>query len=98
MGDIEKKAPVEAEFSTIEQARTKETLSTESGFVPPTPEEELAVIRKLDWRLLPLVFVLYSLSVLDRSNLGNAKLAGLTDDIDLKGLRYNWLGTVCIAR
>lgn len=59
-----------------------------------TPEEEQAVLRKLDYRLLPLLFVLYSLSVLDRSNLGNAKLAGMEDDIDLKNGKYEWLGTV----
>ena len=58
-----------------------------------TAEEEARVIRKLDRRLLPLVFVLYSLSVLDRSNLGNARLAGLEDDIDLSDFNYNWLGT-----
>ncbi|OCK74279.1 MFS general substrate transporter [Lepidopterella palustris CBS 459.81] len=63
------------------------------GFVRPSPTEEAAIIRKLDWHLLPLVFVLYSLSVLDRSNLGNAKLAGMAKDIDLNGNRYNWLGT-----
>lgn len=66
------------------------TDSTQSTF---TAEEEAAVIRKLDYRLLPIVFVLYSLSVLDRSNLGNAKLAGLEKDIDLTDFRYNWLGT-----
>lgn len=59
-----------------------------------TQEEEDAVFRKLDWRLLPFVFVLYSLSVLDRSNLGNARLAGLEDAINLTGWRYNWLGTI----
>ena len=59
-----------------------------------TQEEEDRVIRKLDWRLLPFVFVLYSLSVLDRSNLGNARLAGLEDDIDLTGNRYQLLGTI----
>ena len=62
-------------------------------FEPPTAAEEAAVIRKLDYRLLPLVFVLYSLSVLDRSNLGNAKLAGMAKDIDLSNYNYNWLGT-----
>ncbi|KAL9050499.1 MAG: hypothetical protein Q9162_006606 [Coniocarpon cinnabarinum] len=68
---------------------------TDSGeYIPSSEEEEKRVIRKLDFRLIPFVFVLYSLSVLDRSNLGNAKLAGLTKDIDLEGNRYNWLGTV----
>ena len=66
---------------------------TDSAQQDFTAEEEAAVIRKLDFRLLPIVFVLYSLSVLDRSNLGNARLAGLEDDIDLSNLNYNWLGT-----
>lgn len=38
-----------------------------------TQEEANRVIRKLDWHLMPLIFVLYSLSVLDRANLGNAR-------------------------
>ena len=59
-----------------------------------TEAEEKRVARKLDYRLLPFVFVLYSFSVLDRSNLGNAKLAGLEEKIDLSGWRYNWLGTI----
>ena len=51
---------------------------TQSGeYIPASEQEEKRVIRKLDLRLLPFVFVLYSLSVLDRSNLGNAKLAGM---------------------
>lgn len=58
-----------------------------------TKAEEDAVVRKLDWHLLPLIFVLYSLSVLDRSNLGNARISGMEDDIDLSGTRYDWLGT-----
>lgn len=57
-------------------------------------EEEEAVIRKLDWHLMPLIFVLYSLSVLDRSNLGNAKVAGMQKDINISGDRYAWLGTI----
>ena len=59
-----------------------------------TPEEEKAIIRKLDYNVLPLVFVLYSISVLDRSNLGNAKIAGMQEDIDLSGGRYEWLATI----
>jgi len=68
--------------------------SAEPFFIAATPAEEEAVIRKLDWGILPLVFLLYSFSVLDRSNLGNAKLAGLEEDVDLSGWNYNWLGTM----
>jgi len=59
-----------------------------------SPEEEAVVIRKLDWYLMPLIFILYSLSVLDRSNLGNARIAGLAKDIHLTGGQYDWLATV----
>ena len=72
----------------------KETPDILDDFVPATAAEEAAVIRKLDWHLLPFVFLLYMLAVLDRSNLGNAKLAGMEDEINLTGLRYNWLGTI----
>lgn len=35
-----------------------------------TAAEEAALVRKLDWRLLPFVLLLYTLSILDRSNIG----------------------------
>lgn len=92
MSDIEKKGSLDGSAADqLETVQTKEGIHT---FVPPTSQEEAAVIRKLDRRLLPLVFVLYSLSVLDRSNLGNARLAGMEDDIDLSGNRYSLLGTI----
>jgi hypothetical protein len=69
------------------------------GILPPpdlvfTQADEDKVHRKLDKHLLPLIFVLYTMAILDRSNLGNAKLAGLEEDIDLTSWRYNWLGTI----
>ena len=68
---------------------------TSSGeYIPASEEEERRVIRKLDIRLIPFVFVLYSLSVLDRSNLGNARIAGMKKDMDLGGNHYSWLGTI----
>lgn len=76
------------------QVEVLQKQQSDGTFVQPTPDEEKRVIRKLDKRLLPLVFVLYSLAVLDRSNLGNARLAGMEEDIDLGGGRYALLGTI----
>jgi hypothetical protein len=73
---------------------TLPTQNTTNSFQEISKQDEDAVIRKLDWHLMPLIFILYSLSVLDRSNLGNARLAGLTKDINLTGRRYDWLATV----
>ncbi|PLB44440.1 MFS general substrate transporter [Aspergillus steynii IBT 23096] len=49
---------------------------------------EKALLRKLDLRLLPPLTILYLLSFLDRSNVGNARLEGLTTDINMTGNQY----------
>ncbi|KAK2053051.1 major facilitator superfamily transporter [Colletotrichum caudatum] len=47
-----------------------------------------ALLRKMDAKLLPAVGVLYLLSFLDRSNVGNARIEGLTDDLHMTGNQY----------
>ncbi|KAG1090697.1 hypothetical protein G6F42_019628 [Rhizopus arrhizus] len=48
------------------------------------------LVRKLDKRLLPLLCVLYLLSYIDRSNIGNAKLGGLEEDLNMSKSQYQW--------
>ena len=52
------------------------------------------VLRKMDFRLIPNLALLYLLSFLDRGNIGNAKIQGLTEDLRLTGAQYNWCLTV----
>ncbi|CRL21507.1 Sucrose/H+ symporter, plant [Penicillium camemberti] len=58
-----------------------------------TSEEESEVVRRFDRRLVPFLALLYLLSFLDRSNIGNAKIAGLKDDLQLSSSQYEWLLT-----
>ncbi|RFU30178.1 hypothetical protein B7463_g6173, partial [Scytalidium lignicola] len=58
-----------------------------------TPEEERAVVRKFDRKLVVFVALLYMLSFLDRSNIGNAKIAGLDTDLNLDSDKYEWVLT-----
>ncbi|KAI9318062.1 major facilitator superfamily domain-containing protein [Dichotomocladium elegans] len=51
---------------------------------------EVALLRKLDLRLIPLLSVLYLLSYIDRSNIGNASLGGLQRDLGLTHQEYQW--------
>lgn len=44
---------------------------------------EKALLRKIDWRLLPAVGILYLLSFLDRSNVANARVEGLAADLGM---------------
>lgn len=48
------------------------------------------LLRKMDLRLIPMLTVLYLLSFLDRGNIGNAKIEGLAEDLNLTGSQYNW--------
>lgn len=52
------------------------------------------VLRKMDIRLIPNLALLYLLSFLDRGNIGNARIQGLTEDLGLTGAQYNWCLTV----
>ncbi|KAI7902835.1 major facilitator superfamily domain-containing protein [Cokeromyces recurvatus] len=63
--------------------------NSDSSYIPPTPEELRAVIWKLDLRIIPFLGLLYLCSFLDRVNIGNAKLAGITDDLQISASDYN---------
>ncbi|KAK4149505.1 major facilitator superfamily domain-containing protein [Chaetomidium leptoderma] len=78
VGTLDKK--LEDEFDPASGSEQEEA---EAGEV-----NEKALLRKIDWRLLPAVGVLYLLSFLDRSNVGNARIEGLTDDLHMTGNQY----------
>ena len=46
------------------------TMATPAQAAP----DERAIVRKITWRILPFVFVLYIISYLDRANIGYAAL------------------------
>ncbi|KAI4756362.1 MFS general substrate transporter [Aureobasidium sp. EXF-3400] len=58
-----------------------------------TPDEEKSLLRKLDTRLVLFLALLYMLSFLDRSNIGNAKVAGLSTSLKLSPAQFEWLLT-----
>ncbi len=82
------------EVDLVEENNVAEKQEEQVDIAIPTDEEIATVNRKLDFRLMPIVFLIYMLSVLDRSNLGNAHVATLDKDIGLTGNQYSLLGTV----
>lgn len=67
--------------------------SNPSPLPPPSPPLDPAlehhIIRTLDLTLVPLLCILFTISFADRANIGNAKIAGMTQDLHLHGNRYN---------
>lgn len=59
--------------------------SSDNEEVGTTSLNENALLRKIDLRLLPAVGILYLLSFLDRSNVANARIEGLADDLGMTG-------------
>lgn len=56
---------------------------------PCDPIAEKKLLHKFDWRLMPLFGAAYFFSALDRSNVGNAKVAGMNADIGLTAQQYS---------
>ncbi|TAQ91455.1 hypothetical protein B7494_g149 [Chlorociboria aeruginascens] len=50
---------------------------------------ERALCRKFDYRLLPILALMYLFNALDKGNLGNAKTDGLEADLHFKSNQYN---------
>lgn len=79
------------------ESTEKEIISTSSNAdsLPSlTHPMEKKILRKMDIFLIPLMCLLYFLSNLDKSNIGNAEVAGLSESIGLKGTEYNVAVTV----
>ncbi|KAJ4403724.1 hypothetical protein N0V85_005038, partial [Neurospora sp. IMI 360204] len=55
-----------------------------------TPDEERAVVKKFDRKLVLFMALLYMLSFLDRSNIGNARIAGMDEDLQSTPPKNDW--------
>lgn len=53
------------------------------------PVEAKRILRKVDWRIIPLLQFLYMLTFLDRVNIGNARLWNMEKDLGMSGYEYN---------
>ncbi|EAT90622.2 hypothetical protein SNOG_02410 [Parastagonospora nodorum SN15] len=60
-----------------------------SGAVAKTDPAEIALVRKLDFRIMPALFCMYFLNKLDQNAIANARLNDLEKDLGLVGSQYN---------
>ncbi|KAI8941695.1 hypothetical protein NX059_002905 [Plenodomus lindquistii] len=73
--------------SDVTTASTPVEGEIESQAFDPCATKKL--LRKLDWHLIPFMSLIYLLCFLDRTNIGNARLDHLEQDLRLHGLQYN---------
>ncbi|KAJ5345689.1 hypothetical protein N7452_003693 [Penicillium brevicompactum] len=90
--DVIQPAPDEDVEKFTQPAHQEKRPSTIQSTIDP--EMERRVVRKLDWHLPTLMAFFYLLAALDRSNIGNAKIAGMQEDLSLNSKSYAWLLTI----
>lgn len=64
------------------------------GDVDFTYEEEKEVIKRIDRRVLVLLLGAYFFQQLDKSSLSYVSIFGITEDANLVGKQYSWLGSI----
>lgn len=79
--------PIEEKETRLTDEKIEAINETAGTHIDPIAEKKL--LRKLDLRVLPPLFVLFLLAFLDRTNIGNAKIQGLTKDLNMVGPDYN---------
>lgn len=58
------------------------------------PEEAKRVLRKIDLRIVPVLFTIYLLQYLDKNGINYASVYGLQKGTGLVGQDYSWLSSI----
>jgi hypothetical protein len=61
------------------------------------PAEAKKTLRKIDFRIVPILFFTYLLQYLDKNGINYASAFGLQEGTNLKGQDYSWLGVYILG-
>ncbi|KAN0099339.1 allantoate permease [Hyaloscypha variabilis] len=64
------------------------------GYGELTSKAEKRLKRKIDWFMVPMLFLVATLGAVDKVALGTSALYGLSTDNHLVGQQYSWLGSI----
>ncbi|KAI8245611.1 Major facilitator-type transporter hxnP [Colletotrichum sp. SAR 10_99] len=60
-----------------------------TGTAKKTDPEEIRLVRKLDYRIMPCLCVMYFLNYVDRNAIAQARLNNLEEDLNMTGTQFN---------
>lgn len=84
-GDMESPEKEKQESDHFEDVAVEESRVKDA--IDPIASKKLD--RKFDLHIIPWLFGIWLLAFIDRSNIGNAKIDGLTEDLNLQGNKFN---------
>ncbi|KAK9454720.1 major facilitator superfamily domain-containing protein [Dipodascopsis uninucleata] len=86
-GPLDKQNFEQVEFSSEKEGGIARDYSGVA--ISKTDPKEIRLVRKQDFIILPMLWILYFWNFMDRNALTNAALDGISDDLGLKGTEYN---------
>lgn len=81
---------------TIDMADTKDLEAVQSkatGEVLPYDGQDAALLRKIDWRIVPIMFACYLLQFLDKVIINYSATMGIQQDLGMTGNDFSWMAT-----
>ncbi|OAG45262.1 hypothetical protein AYO21_00610 [Fonsecaea monophora] len=81
------------QVQTSSTIHDEDVASKEQG-LPSTSVPDKKLLRRIDLHVMPFLCILYALSLIDRTNLSSAKVAGMDVDLVLTGSRYSVVALV----
>lgn len=61
---------------------------------PIPAEANKSVLRKIDWRMMPLITFMYGINYVDKSCLSWAVMFNLEEDTHINGSQYSWVASI----
>ncbi|KAK7696446.1 hypothetical protein QCA50_001103 [Cerrena zonata] len=89
MSDLKRTSTSETSSGSLNESGADEDGATKIALSQYDPEEIERIWKKVDWHIMPVAILLYLSSYIDRANIGNAKVLGLTKSIPLTNNQYN---------
>ena len=71
-------APPQDADSLLGKDKAAQFLKAQGEDIVLTPQEDKRVLRKIDWRIMPLLLTIYSLQFLDKTTLSYASVFGVS--------------------
>lgn len=75
--------------SLVKEGITTSTSSGEIEYLPDSLENERKLTTKIDFKVIPIFGLLYLICFLDRTNIANARIAGLEAGLNMPTTGFN---------
>nr|QFR37060.1 MFS transporter [Cyberlindnera americana] len=80
----------EGELSELDEAFQA---AVETAGIELDPAKEKALVRKIDFYIIPIMVALNSCQLMDKSSNSYASIMGLLTDLEMTSLEYSWVGS-----